>query len=79
MKQHTNDDAGSLPPIPIARGQGARLYDFDGKRYIDAISSWWVNLFGHANPRIAALRAQLDELRTRHPGRIHAPAGRWNF
>ena len=63
MKQHANTDAGSLPLIPIARGQGAWLYDFDGKRYLDAISSWWVNLFGHANPRInAALRAQLDEL-----------------
>lgn len=63
MKQHTNSDAGSLPLIPIARGQGAWLYDFDGNRYLDAISSWWVNLFGHANPHInAALRAQLDEL-----------------
>ncbi len=63
MKQHTNTDAASLPLIPIARGQGAWLYDFDGKRYLDGISSWWVNLFGHCNPRInAALRAQLDEL-----------------
>ncbi len=52
-----------LPMIPIRRGQGVWLEDFDGKRYLDAISSWWVNLFGHANPRInAALRAQLDEL-----------------
>ena len=63
MKQHVNTDASSLPLIPIARGQGAWLYDFDGKRYLDGISSWWVNLFGHCNPRInAALRAQLDEL-----------------
>ncbi len=63
MKQHANTDAGSLPLIPIARGEGAWLYDFDGKRYLDGISSWWVNLFGHCNPRInAALRAQLDEL-----------------
>ena len=63
MKQHANTDAGSLPLIPIARGEGAWLYDFDGKRYLDGISSWWTNLFGHANPRInAALRAQLDEL-----------------
>ncbi len=52
-----------LPLIPIRRGQGVWLEDFDGKRYLDAISSWWVNLFGHANPRInAALRAQLEEL-----------------
>ena len=63
MKQHANTDAGSLPLIPIARGEGPWLYDFDGKRYLDGISSWWVNLFGHCNPRInAALRAQLDEL-----------------
>ena len=63
MKQHTNTDAGSLPLIPIARGKGAWLYDFDGKRYLDGISSWWVNLFGHCNPRInAALREQLEDL-----------------
>ena len=59
MKQHETD----LPLIPIARGQGAWLYDFDGRRYLDGISSWWVNLFGHGNPRInAALREQLEEL-----------------
>ena len=53
----------TLPLVPIARGAGAWLYDFDGRRYLDAVSSWWVNLFGHANPRIgAALREQLDEL-----------------
>jgi len=52
-----------LPLIPIARGSGAWLYDFDGKRYLDGISSWWTNLFGHANPRInAALREQLETL-----------------
>ena len=65
MKQHANnvDGGGELPMIPIARGQGVWLHDFDGNRYLDGISSWWVNLFGHANPRInAALRAQLDEL-----------------
>ncbi|HEX4885414.1 MAG TPA: adenosylmethionine--8-amino-7-oxononanoate transaminase [Casimicrobiaceae bacterium] len=58
MKQHE-----TLPLVPIARGEGAWLVDFDGRRYLDAVSSWWVNLFGHANPRInAALRTQLDEL-----------------
>ena len=52
-----------LPPVPIRRGSGVWLEDFNGKRYLDAISSWWVNLFGHANPRInAAIRAQLNEL-----------------
>ncbi len=58
MKQHE-----TLPLVPIARGSGSWLYDFDGLRYLDAISSWWVNLFGHANPRInAALMSQLNEL-----------------
>ena len=53
----------SLPLVPIARGEGAWLYDFAGKRYLDAVSSWWVNLFGHANPRInGALVAQLYDL-----------------
>lgn len=58
MKQHE-----WLPLVPVARAEGCWLYDFDGRRYLDAISSWWVNLFGHCNPRInAALRAQLEEL-----------------
>jgi adenosylmethionine-8-amino-7-oxononanoate aminotransferase len=49
--------------IPVSRGKGAWLYDHEGRRYLDAISSWWVNLFGHANPRInAALKDQLDTL-----------------
>ncbi len=52
-----------LPLVPIRRGEGVWLEDFDGNRYIDAISSWWVNLFGHANPQInAALKDQLDRL-----------------
>ena len=58
MKDHEQ-----LPLIPIRRGQGAWLEDYSGQRYLDAISSWWVNLFGHANARInAAVREQLDEL-----------------
>ncbi|HVF35613.1 MAG TPA: adenosylmethionine--8-amino-7-oxononanoate transaminase [Candidatus Saccharimonadia bacterium] len=56
-------DHESLPPVPIARGDGAWLVDHDGKRYLDAISSWWVNLFGHNHPRIgAAVKAQVDRL-----------------
>ncbi len=42
-----------LPPIPIVHAKGSLLYDEDGKSYIDAISSWWVNLHGHAHPFIA--------------------------
>jgi adenosylmethionine-8-amino-7-oxononanoate aminotransferase len=53
----------SFPLMPIARGSGVWLYDYDQKRYLDAVSSWWVNLFGHSNPRInAALRDQLETL-----------------
>ena len=53
----------ALPLIPIVRGEGMWLYDADGKRYLDGVSSWWVNLFGHANPCInAALKQQLDQL-----------------
>lgn len=56
-------DYESLPPIPIRRGRGVWLEDFDGNRYLDAVSSWWVNLFGHANSRInAALTEQLQNL-----------------
>ena len=58
MKQHE-----TLPLIPIARGKGCWLYDFDGRRYLDAVSSWWVNLFGHGNARInAAITDQLTRL-----------------
>ncbi len=58
MKQHE-----TLPLIPLARAAGCWLYDFDGKRYLDAVSSWWVNLFGHGNAHInAALRDQLASL-----------------
>ena len=53
----------TLPLLPVARGEGAWLYDFAGRRYLDAVSSWWVNLFGHANPRInAAIADQLGTL-----------------
>ncbi len=52
-----------LPLIPIKNGKGVWLYDYEGHRYLDAISSWWVNLFGHANPKINdAIKQQLDQL-----------------
>ncbi len=58
MKDHE-----TLPVVPIKSGQGVWLTDFENKRYLDAISSWWVNLFGHANPIInQALKEQLDTL-----------------
>jgi len=52
-----------FPLLPITGGKGVWLYGHDEKRYLDAVSSWWVNLFGHCNPRInAALREQLEIL-----------------
>jgi adenosylmethionine---8-amino-7-oxononanoate aminotransferase len=58
MKDHEQ-----LPLIPIRSGLGVWLEDFAGNRYLDAISSWWVNLFGHANPLInQAIKGQLDTL-----------------
>lgn len=58
MKQHEQ-----MPLLPIASGQGVWLTDFDGKRYLDGVSSWWVNLFGHNESRIkAAISQQLDQL-----------------
>lgn len=56
-------DHEQLPLVPIRRGEGIWLEDFDGQRYMDAISSWWVNLFGHAHPQLnAALREQAETL-----------------
>ncbi len=58
MKHHEH-----YPLVPIVRGQGIWLYDADGKRYLDAVSSWWVNLFGHNHPTIKeAIKQQLDSL-----------------
>ena len=52
-----------FPLLPIANASGVWLHDYDKKRYLDAVSSWWVNLFGHRNPDInAALRDQLEKL-----------------
>src|SRR3974390_1939817 len=71
MKDHEQ-----LPPVPVCRAEGVWLEDFDGHRYLDAISSWWVNLFGHANPSIT--RAVIEQLqRFEHvllAGFTHEPA-----
>ena len=68
--------AEKLPPLPIARGEGPWLYDYEGRRYFDANSSWWVNLFGHADAGInAAIKQQLDTLpHVMLAGCTHAPA-----
>jgi adenosylmethionine---8-amino-7-oxononanoate aminotransferase len=71
MKDHE-----TYPMLPIKKGQGVWLEDFDGNRYLDAISSWWVNIFGHSNPTInAALKDQLDSLEhVIFAGFTHEPA-----
>ena len=70
MKRHE-----TLPLVPISHGKGVWLHDYDGRRYLDGVSSWWTNLFGHANPVInAALKDQLDRLEhVMLAGFTHAP------
>ncbi len=67
---------GLAAPIPIDRADGALLFDFDGNAYIDAISSWWVTLHGHANPYIAKkIFEQASRLeQVIFTGFTHAPA-----
>jgi len=56
-------DYEALPPIVIDHANGVYLYDVEGKEYIDIVSSWWCNLFGHCNPTInSAIKKQLDKL-----------------
>jgi adenosylmethionine-8-amino-7-oxononanoate aminotransferase len=81
MREHLSatvaGDAGpTLPLVPIERGEGAWLVGRDGRRYLDAVSSWWTNLFGHAEPRIgAAIAAQARSLeQVILAGFSHAPA-----
>ncbi|KAB7772198.1 adenosylmethionine--8-amino-7-oxononanoate transaminase [Xanthomonas maliensis] len=72
MREHPH----TLPLVPIARGDGAWLIDHAGNRYLDAVSSWWTNLFGHSEPRIAAAIARqagtLEQVML--AGFTHAPA-----
>jgi adenosylmethionine-8-amino-7-oxononanoate aminotransferase len=81
MREHLSStvpgEAGpTLPLVPIERGEGAWLVGRDGRRYLDAVSSWWTNLFGHAEPRIgAAIAAQAQSLeQVILAGFSHAPA-----
>ena len=72
MREHPD----VLPLVPIAGGDGAWLLSRDGRRYLDAVSSWWTNLFGHAEPRIgAAIATQAGTLeQVILAGFSHAPA-----
>jgi adenosylmethionine---8-amino-7-oxononanoate aminotransferase len=64
------------PPLPIVKGEGAYLYTEDGRRLLDGISSWWVNIHGHSHPRLnAALAAQAQQLEhVMFAGCTHPPA-----
>ena len=64
------------PPLAIVRGEGAYLFTEDGRRLLDGISSWWVNIHGHSHPRLnAALAAQAAELEhVMFAGCTHPPA-----
>ena len=61
MKLHASEGA-ALPRIPVARAQGVWLRDHGGRCHLNAISSWWVNLFGHNHPAIRT--ALIDQLHT---------------
>lgn len=63
-------------PIPVVKGQGAQLIDENGKVYIDANSSWWVNVHGHGHPHIAqAIKHQFEQLdHVIFAGVTHQPA-----
>lgn len=67
-----------VPPIPMARGEGPWLFDHDGRRYFDATSSWWVNLFGHSDEGLrTAIERQLRTLpHVMLAGCTHEPAVR---
>lgn len=63
MRDHDGGAEAPLPLVPIASAEGVWLTDFEGRRYLDGVSSWWTNLFGHRHPHVvAALKAQIDRL-----------------
>src|ERR1043165_3479124 len=63
-------------PLPIVRGEGVYLYTDDGRKLLDGISSWWVNIHGHSHPKLnAALTAQAEKLEhVVFAGATHEPA-----
>ncbi|NDB46125.1 MAG: aspartate aminotransferase family protein [Nitrososphaeria archaeon] len=66
----TEDNLGNMYqrfPVTIERGEGAKLYDVNGREYLDCMGGYGVALVGHRNPRVvAALKAQLDKIITVH-------------
>jgi adenosylmethionine-8-amino-7-oxononanoate aminotransferase len=74
---HPFTQHGLDEPIPlVTRAEGAALYTADGRRIVDAISSWWVTTHGHCHPRImAAIKAQTEDLdQIIFAGWTHEPA-----
>ncbi|MCV6608292.1 MAG: adenosylmethionine--8-amino-7-oxononanoate transaminase [Campylobacterales bacterium] len=71
MKDHEN-----IPLIPIKKGKGAYIEDFDGNRFLDCVSSWWVNIFGHSNDYVnSKIKEQLEDLEhVIFAGFTHKPA-----
>ena len=63
-------------PLPIASAQGVYLYTYDGRRILDGISSWWVNIHGHSHPRLnEALAQQASQMEhVMFAGFTHEPA-----
>jgi adenosylmethionine---8-amino-7-oxononanoate aminotransferase len=58
-----SEDVTAYPPLVMERGSGMYLFDTSGRRYLDAVGSWWVSVLGHNHPRIsAAIRSQLEKL-----------------
>jgi adenosylmethionine---8-amino-7-oxononanoate aminotransferase len=78
MHDHAGGADAPIPLIPIRRAEGVWLEDTDGRRYIDGVSSWWTNIFGHRHPHIvSALKDQLDTLdHVIFAGFTHEPAVR---
>ena len=69
-------DFETIKPLMVERAEGVYLFDRHGKRYLDVISSWWVNLLGHNHPRLnAALNSQLEKMaHVMFAGITHQPA-----
>ena len=79
MAKTAQDESAALPLLTVARGEGAWLIGHDGRRVLDAVSSWWTNLHGHAEPRIAhAIARQTQTLeQVILAGCTHEPPSNW--
>lgn len=76
MHDHAGGADAPIPLIPVRKAEGIWLEDMDGRRYMDGVSSWWTNIFGHRHPHIVdSLKDQLDRLdHVIFAGFTHEPA-----